>query len=42
LERQLNKLEETVNVLTAVSDVLAKNNGIKIDTFKGVVVVSTI
>ena len=42
LERQLNKFEETVNVLTALCDVLAKNNGIKVDTFKGVVVISKI
>ena len=42
LERKLAKLEETVNVLTALSDVLTKNMGIKIDKFKGIVVISNI
>ena len=42
LERKLAKLEETVNVLTALSDVLAKNNGVKVDKFKGIVVISNI
>jgi len=42
IERKLAKLEETVNVLTAVSDTLAKNSGIKVDTYKGVVVISKI
>lgn len=42
LERRLVRLEETVNALTALCDVLAKANGIKIDKFKGIVVISTI
>ena len=42
LERKLNKLEETVNVLSVLCDVLAKNSGVKVETFKGVVVISLI
>ena len=42
LERQLIRLEETVNALTALCDVLAKPNGIKVDKFKGIVVISNI
>ncbi len=42
LERKLARLEETVNTLTALCDVLAKNDGIKVDRFKGIVVISNI
>jgi len=42
IERKLVRLEETVNALTALCDVLAKANGIKVDKFKGIVVISTI
>ena len=42
LERQLVGLEETVNALTALCDVLAKVNGIKVDKFKGIVVITNI
>ncbi len=42
LKRQLVRLEETVNTLTALCDVMAKNDGIKVDKFKGIVVITNI
>ena len=42
LERKLVNLETTVNTLTALYDVLAKVNGIKVDRFKGVIVITKV
>jgi len=42
LKARLNYLEKRINVLNAVNNALAKNSGIKVDTFEGVVVISSI
>ena len=42
LKRQLINLERQVNTLTVVNDVIAKNFGMKIEKYDGVVVITTI